>query len=728
MAVPEEIPEVLVRPPDAPPLPAVDPGIATPAVGIAPDAAPVEQADPWAQYGAPTLKPAAAQQAEHGQDPWAKYGAPATPSAVLSDVVKSGAGGIGKGVAGLAGAAGDIAEVGQQAVDYLAPPPRGIPRVKVADRLPKSSDVRKTIEGWTGPFHEPETPLGQLASDTGELIPGVIGLGGGPAAGAGAIGRISKGVADTAKFAAVPAVAGEVAEKAAPDAAKPYAKLGASVVAGLAAGKIVRPPTAERAIKNALPDYVNATHINEAGNLIDDARRAGMTLTWPEALSQVTGRPVLLDTQRMLEGSRRSAPVMEGALGGRAQQVEGVARRQMDTVAPPPHDPDVIGPQVGRAADEAGEDVRAIINAHAEPYYTASRGVRLSPAEFQRAMSLPGVPEAIRAIRADPHLATYVQGLRDDTIGVMNEVKKYLDNAARNERSPITQGANVQRAASMERSAGNVRDTAIGAETRVNPSAPNYQIALAQEEAYRAMFLEPLMQGPLGRLANKDITTKNAIEALFPKDPLSWDENKVRQAVEALVARNEPAARALVRAHLEMELEKAFNAAGRTSEAAGFAGARFAHGAVGSPVINTQRMGNLRVAVEALPNGDRIWAGLDRMFEIMQATGQRQGIGSKTSFNTQAMKDLETGSSVGNVAKTLSAPSKWLRQIGDAWGDWQLGRNLDEMARIITDPRAGPILERLAAMPPTASEGSRLVARLVAIGQGSRAATEAPKQ
>jgi hypothetical protein len=80
-------------------------------------------------------------------------------------------------------------------------------------------------------------------------------------------------------------------------------------------------------------------------------------------------------------------------------------------------------------------------------------------------------------------------------------------------------------------------------------NANAYDIALTIERENRQRFLEPLLQGPLGKLADKDITTQNAINALFPKEPLVGSEGAVSDAVSAIVQRNPRAAQSLVRAY-----------------------------------------------------------------------------------------------------------------------------------------------------------------------------------
>jgi hypothetical protein len=90
------------------------------------------------------------------------------------------------------------------------------------------------------------------------------------------------------------------------------------------------------------------------------------------------------------------------------------------------------------------------------------------------------------------------------------------------------------------------------------------------------------LQGPLGKLADRNITTKNAIEALFPAEPIAGSEHEISTAVAALSRQSPGIARQLVRAHVEAKLNEAFDAAGRGQEAAGFAGAGLAQRLTGT--------------------------------------------------------------------------------------------------------------------------------------------------
>jgi hypothetical protein len=228
-----------------------------------------------------------------------------------------------------------------------------------------------------------------------------------------------------------------------------------------------------------------------------------------------------------------------------------------------------------------------------------------------------------------------------------------------------------------------------------------------------------LLQGPLGKLADKDITTQNAINALFPKEPLVGSEGAVSDAVSAIVQRNPRAAQSLVRAYVQSELDKAFNLA-RSPEAVGFSGPQFAKQVAGNPLVETQRMTNLRAAIEALPNGQNVWDGFNRYLQVMRAMGTRQPIGSRTAFNAADLEALGTGSGLANTAKTVLSPGTWPGKIGEQWTRWQAGRNLDTLAHIITDPGAQRLFARLVDMPSTSGEARAIAMRLSAIGYTSQ--------
>ncbi|WP_457797638.1 hypothetical protein [Methylocystis sp. S23] len=181
-------------------------------------------------------------------------------------------------------------------------------------------------------------------------------------------------------------------------------------------------------------------------------------------------------------------------------------------------------------------------------------------------------------------------------------------------------------------------------------------------------------------------------------------------AVQAVSARNPMAARQLVRAHVE----SVFNAATRDLQAGAnqFGGASFRAQLVG----NSQQAENLSAAIRGLPGGDAILPGFDRMLKVMEATGQRQRIGSQTAFNQEINAALKSGSPIGEVASVAAGGGlKLPTRVKETFDRWNLGRNTGEIARLLTDPRAGKAFRALAEAPVGSARMTAAASRLVYI-------------
>jgi len=312
---------------------------------------------------------------------------------------------------------------------------------------------------------------------------------------------------------------------------------------------------------------------------------------------------------------------------------------------------------------------------------------------------IPGFQQARDAVRKNPQLNSYVQHLPDNSVGFLNEVKKYFDQGAKNAGSKFNPQANQQIAAANSQAAELVNK--IG-----RAKSADYGVALDIQSQAREKYLQPLMDGPLGRIANKPDTRK-AINALFPTNPLPNSHNEIADAVSALSNKNPYAATQLVRAHLESVFNEATRVLQGGPNQMGAAG--FAKAIVGNP----QQRENLKAAIESLPNGSRLWAGFDGFLQAAEATGTRQAKGSLTAFNAADRKMLEGSTQIGEAVKTGLSPGKWWSIVNDKWSKWKLGNNLHELATILTDPRSGKILERIAAMPKGSREAGYLVSRLI---------------
>jgi hypothetical protein len=655
-----------------------------------------------------------------------KSAAPATASpGVAEDVAKSAGSGVVSGAAMFAGGLGDLRNLLSHGVSYAAEK-LGIPADKVdafknaiyegatraspttalIARAPTTEDVSRFVGGETGNRnivgeaidYKPQTKAGEYAKTAGEFVPAAIG---------GEGGLIARGAR-----VLVPAAASETAGQLTKGTkAEPVARFLAALAGGGATALASRPGTAARSIAQQLPEGVTEPMVVQADQLMQEAAQRGIRLAWPEALSQAAGRPVLTNMMRHLEASPQTEAQMGEFFAGRPQAVETAVRGELDNIAPVNRAPSTIGPQVGQAAEDTVNDVRGAINRTAEPFYRNAEAVTLSPAEMQRVEALPGYQAARDAVRNDPQLNRYVAHLPDNSVGFLNEVKKQLDHAARTERNSLNLQGNQQRAAGIERDAAAARQTGQAA-------SGDYATALAVESFARDRYLQPLLDGPIGKIAGRDTTTKNAIDALFPRNPLPNSEQEIGTAVSALAHRNQRAARDLVRAHAE----STFNEAARDLQT----GPNQANGAKFRVAIagNPQQRANLQAAVEALPNGQQRWEGFNRLLDVLEATGTRQNVGSRTAYNAEINKAQGAGGLVRDATKIAGNPTKLAQPLIDKYEQWKLGRNLSQLATILTDPNSAGLLRALANSPRgNWGRSAAIATRLITYAEASR-----PKQ
>lgn len=635
-------------------------------------------------------------------DDWSAFPEKTTDyKAGAKDVVKSAGTGVVKGVLGLGGIVGDLTDLGakgiKKATDFISDQvgiePYQPSGKSVLENIPTSGSLTKNLESVTGELYKPQTTAGHYAETIGEFLPATI-------AGPGGVAR------KVGMQAVIPGAASEAAGQATQGTAlEPYARAAAGIGAGLGGALVSRPGNTAQALRSQLGD-ISPAIVDDARSLMQTAQAKGIKLTWTEALSQAAGRPVGSDTMRILESAPASRTRMQEFYADRPQQVDQAALNEFSQVAPGTRTPSQIGPQIRDTANESVGDVRKAINNAAEPYYQAAEGVLLTPAEMTHVKSIPGWTEARDAVRKSPQLNSYVRHLPDNSVGFLNEVKKYFDQQGQNASSKFNQGANQQVAAVHGKAAEAVKQIA-------ELKSPDYAVALGIQQQARQQYLEPLLQGPLGQLAKKDVTTQRAIDTLFPTSPLPNSHNEIGDAVSRLAAKNPGAATQLVRAHMEGVFNEATkNLQGGPNQ---FGGAKFANKLVG----NIQQRANLQAAVEALPNGKQLWQGVDNFLEAAEATGTRQAKGSLTAFNAQELKAMSGSGLVGEAVKTGLSPGKWWSVVNDKWSQWKLGSNLDELARIFTDPKSAPVLKRIAGMPKGSREAQYLVSRLILQGENA---------
>jgi len=591
------------------------------------------------------------------------------PMGVVEDVARSVATGAGEALHGAAGLVGDLFGFGMQAGRFIDESVLGN-KVKSAEEVaganPLSAVTSQSMEGYTGfdqHKHTPQTTAGQYGRTIAQFATPVAPF----------------GLRAVTKFGVVPGLLSETAGQATEgtgyeDAARVLGGLGGAGVMAI----MSRPTTAAAALKRAMPKGVTANDIMKADSVVAQSRASGVPVTWPEALHKVTeGRVDITGLQRLLEQTSGSKQIMSDFMSGRPGQTKQAMGGAMDdlTYGFGQTDPRLAGQTIQRTADEGLTAIRQRINQVTEPLYRQSAGTRLDPAAFRTLKSDPLYQDALKAVRSDPVYSRKIQGLADDTVGVQNEVKKYLDDLA---GSASTSGKN-QAAATY----GGVRDDVKNAATT---ASRDYERALGMQTDMRRRLLNPAEAGPLGAFAKTDDIISQGKTLLSPM-AAEGSERAVTETVKLLSRRAPDEAFQLVRTNLKNQFDEVTR--NLISGPNQWGGAKFAAAIRG----NGQQAKNLEAAVRALPDGDIRWDGLNAFLDVMEATGRRQRPGSLTAFNAEDIANLKRGGAIVETARTARS---FGNRLFDFYDEWKLGKKTSELARIITDPKSAKMLADLA--------------------------------
>jgi hypothetical protein len=657
-------------------------------------------ADEWAEFRVKAAAPA--------EDPWAEFRV-----SIPADVAKGFGSGLVGGAVQAAGMGGDFRELVGRGVDYVggklgvgqenidqfknvAGKVAGATPLAAINVSPTSQQIGNTIKDNVGNYeYDPKTGYGKVAKTVGEFVPAAVG---------GEAGLVRKGVQVLA-----PALASEAAGYLTPGSKyEPLARAGAALLGGAGAGAVMRPNTAGRVIAEAMGPGVGNAEITAAETLMrrSAALPQPVNLTWQEAIDQVTnGATKLGDVARVAESSQRGGAIMAPFMAQRPGQIENAVRQNLDQVAAPGANPFTIGGRASDAASGALDDARAAINNHTRPLYQAAELDRIPSAQYQQLAQDPRYVAALEQVRNHPEIGPEFAHLPDNAVPVVDQVKKLLQT-----RAEVTPNADA-----TERFLGSMRGTAgSNAANAATQSSPMYAQAVAEQAQLRGQWLNPLEQGPLGRVASAPRNVDGAaIDAILPVAPQAQSGPHVQQAFQAINARDAEAASNLVRG----KMENTFNQASRDLQGGPnqFAGANYRAKLYGHP----QAQENLRIGI-AETAGQPTVGSTDQLMEALQATGRRQHPGSKTEFNKLLTRSLEGG---GPIGETLSSASKInpLAFLRDRYQQYRYGANTDELARLLLDQGAAGEFRRFAN---SRDNGPGMRAMLAAILGGNSAADQ----
>lgn len=634
------------------------------------------------------------------------------------DVGKSIGGGAGRGAAGVAGLPGGLGHAadwltGQTAgrvTNYLkngsfdAKSSEDVAKLRERVRadlplpeLPSPDDAltydnaKGAIEKVTGPLYEPKTVPGQYANTISEFAVGS--LGGGPG------NVLQRGI-----NVAVPAITSETAGQVTKGtAAEPYARIGGALLGGGAAALATSPRTPHSAISNSLRG-IDQTTMVRAEAIMQDAASQGVRLTWDEAIAAANnGITRLTDLRRVVENSGGGGAIRE-VMNNRPAELQAAGDVAVGGLSPNRLPPTQAGLRAQRAAtDEVGAE-QAAINAQTRPLYQSVEAVPIDPVAHQALMSDPLFAQTLREVRNDPALNRTVGHLPDNSVGVVDLVQRRMREAAAAAQTPGQAHTSNLRATNIE----DARTGAVqAAEAATGGATGPYAQARQTQADLRQNVLEPLNEGPLGQISRtNDIQAQG--RTILPNAPAHGSEAEIADTVRRLARRDPQAVENVVHTHVRGVFDEAMQDIASGPNA--FGGAKFAAAIAG----NTQQARNLEAAVRALPNGNARWEGFNRFLETARATGNAPRQGSATAFNQEIQQGLSGGGKLRAVGQlAASGGTAITRIVSDFFSRMNLGRNTEEIARILTDRRAGPLLAQLARAPAGSGRAARLTASVI---------------
>lgn len=379
-------------------------------------------------------KPVAKSAADMSDDELkAAYAQPST----AEDAAKSGGIGLARGAIGLAGAIGDLSNLGAKGLEHttnFVTDKLGFERYKrpekpsILENIPTSDSITKAVEGQTGKFYEPKTTAGKYARTAGEFLPSSF-LGPGSAA-------VKLGTGLTAGFGSE--AGGQLTEGT---AAEPYARVAGALMGGLAPG------IAGRAI-TPLPASVARQR------LVDVLEGEGVTSL---TAGQRTGSKPLQYAESILgDGPGAGAGTSRIQQRGQEQFTEAAMRR---AGGGPDATPEVLAHNSARLGNEF-EQLSARNNMTPDNQFitditTAVRDYRNVPNSQQRAIVQGYVDDIIDHVNAGSmpgvqyqemrsRLSRQANGLRnsDPTLSdALRDMRNALDNAMGRSIAPADQQA-----------------------------------------------------------------------------------------------------------------------------------------------------------------------------------------------------------------------------------------------------------------------------------------------
>jgi hypothetical protein len=449
-----------------------------------------------------------------------------------------------------------------------------------------------------------------------------------------------------------------------------------------------------------------------AQNLVNRSHEIGSPITGAEALSQVTGGNKIASIQRYTENQPRGTgeAIMSEFMAKRPANNEKMMANALRQISPNEINSMTVPPRMAGAAENAIETAKNVGNVQAKPFYEASAK---QPVDNSTVVSLlmnnPKIEQAIKTVKNDPNYGVTNAPL--GTVQVFDAAKKLLNDQYESLRRE-----------GKDNAARLTADAAKQITSSMDFISPEYGQARKIVADNIANVVEPMKATPIGPLAETKGYAENAAGAqrniLMPNAPKVLNPQEIRKTVSILREQDPTIVQDWTRQNLDSIFkESAQNIQSGPNQ---FGGAKFVKDITG----NAAQKANLQALVEESA-GKGTWQGFNNMLEVLQAQGQRMPANSATAFNNILTQEMESGGKGAFLKAPVSIPT----MIREGVQAWELGKNTEMLAKMLTDPQSVEKLKELAKTKPDSAKARNIVNSVVGgyVGQKPELAPEENK-
>jgi hypothetical protein len=572
--------------------------------------------------------------------------------------------------------------------------PNGMPLPRLKNPFPTSADVMAFLENVAGyRAYQPTSKIGQYADAIGSGAAQAAVLGGAnlPAILAGGVG------------AAGSKIGGDIFPKS------PLAQIAGGVIGGLAGGgfgSLLR-PTPSAVAKNILND--SQTGIDDAAALQRTSIDAGLgPLTAPEALNSKYG----LSVQRLLEQEPEGAATKQ-VMTNRGPAAARASGQQVEDILPgaTPREGITALETAGNKAIAEQMKVRA---SKAGPFYRAAEG------DMVQSQSLLGLLTKIDDMVAAKGAASETgRALTELKSRVQSSMNGHLANVGPLEatykefRDRLSRPGMETASLSGAESSSNGAVSSVVGDLGKLLETENANIASGRAAHIAATpEVDALAKGLVGDLTSSRSLSSAAATFMNPKNETPAD---IARAAQALSKQNAEAVPALVQQYLRDKLEAAKGAVqGDTSRL----GAKFNQATLGASELAPRQAKNIETAIRALPNGDDVWSGFEKVMSVYKAQGNRYVPGSATAYNQVIREGLKDEGMVLGSARAVSTMG---RSVWDGIKNARLRSTYSVLDRVFSSPDSVQQLQAIAREPSV-----RRQQIMISSFMGGRAGNAAP--